>query len=583
MASIPNQVVTITATSHADSTKSASATVILAPSISVYPISARLRVGQAQEFNVNVANAGEFAPENVTWTISPAGIGTFTSFGWYDPSATYTAPASITTQQTLIITATTTTQTGTMLSASATITLIPPMLVTPSSATLYGGQTQQLNATVGGTINPAATWTVAPAGAGTVSASGLYTAPASITTQQTVTITATSQSDATQRASAMITLSPTQCATSGYGYQRSIVIDHTQVQNSDQVNFPFLFNTTDPAFATIANGGHVTSLNGYDIIFSTDPNGLIKLDYELEEYNPVTGQVIAWIRIPTLSHTTDTVLYAFYGNASITASQQNPTGVWDSNYMGVWHVANNGGQLSLVDSTSNGNNSTNNGATSTVGQIDGGMQTNGSTYATIGTPASLANLAQGNATFSAWVNPASGTGTDTIMGKDSSGYNAGWALELFYNDVYFCNYGGYNCVSSSIPTNSGAWSYVTVTLSGSPTQDGQTTLYINGLPNSNAVDTPSFGDDSAQAAFLANDTLGLPFNGATDEFRISNVARSPDWIATEFRNQNSPATFYALYPENAIQVLPATVTLYASQNQQFAVQSGACGSAVAVT
>jgi len=134
------------------------------------------------------------------------------------------------------------------------------------------------------------------------------------------------------------------------------------------------------------------------------------LNYEMEEYNSVTGQVIAWVRIPTLSHATDTVLYVFYGNSSITTSQQNPTGVWDANYMGVWHVANNGGQLSLVDSTSNGNNATNNGAVATTGQIDGGMQTNGSTYATIGTPTSLANLAQGDATFSAWVNIVSGAG-----------------------------------------------------------------------------------------------------------------------------------------------------------------------------
>jgi hypothetical protein len=41
--------------------------------------------------------------------------------------------------------------------------------------------------------------------------------------------------------------------------------------------------------ASLANGGHVTSPNGYDIIFSTDPNGFNTLNYELEQYNPVTG------------------------------------------------------------------------------------------------------------------------------------------------------------------------------------------------------------------------------------------------------------------------------------------------------
>lgn len=36
------------------------------------------------------------------------------------------------------------------------------------------------------------------------------------------------------------------------------------------------------------------------------------------------------------------------------------------------------------------------------------------------------------------------------------------------------------------------------------------------------------------------------FNGAIDEVRISNTARSAEWIATTFNNQNSPSVFYSL-------------------------------------
>ena len=62
------------------------------------------------------------------------------------------------------------------------------------------------------------------------------------------------------------------------------------------------------------------------------------------------------------------------------------------------------------------------------------------------------------------------------------------------------------------------------------------------------------------------------------------MIRSPDWIATEYINQSAPAAFYTLYPENAVGAIPSTVTLYASQFQQFAVSgSGACSSTVAVT
>jgi len=58
-------------------------------------------------------------------------------------------------------------------------------------------------------------------------------------------------------------------------------------------------------------------------------------------------------------------------------------------------------------------------------------------------------------------------------------------------------------------------------------------------------------------------------HGAIDEVRISNSARPADWIATEYNNQNSPATFYTIYPENATLVAPANTVLSSSQSQQF--------------
>src|SRR5215831_9669898 len=85
--------------------------------------------------------------------------------------------------------------------------LSPPIAVsvTPATGTLYDGQTQQFTATVSYSVNTSVTWTVSPAGAGTMNSAGLYTAPASITSQHAVTITATSQADTTKSATATIT------------------------------------------------------------------------------------------------------------------------------------------------------------------------------------------------------------------------------------------------------------------------------------------------------------------------------------------------------------------------------------------
>src|ERR1039457_7514194 len=93
------------------------------------------------------------------------------------------------------------------------------------------------------------------------------------------------------------------------------------------------------------------------MIFTSDPAGQNILNYEMEEYDPVHGQVIAWVRIPTLSHTADTVIYVFYGNPNIIASQQNPIGVWNSNYTAAYHLANTGTGVA-TDSTVNGNSGT---------------------------------------------------------------------------------------------------------------------------------------------------------------------------------------------------------------------------------
>ena len=72
--------------------------------------------------------------------------------------------------------------------------------VSPVTATLGAGATQQFTATVAGSTNSAVTWS---ATGGSVSSTGLYTAPS---TPGTYTVTATSVADPTQSASATVTV-----------------------------------------------------------------------------------------------------------------------------------------------------------------------------------------------------------------------------------------------------------------------------------------------------------------------------------------------------------------------------------------
>jgi hypothetical protein len=157
--------------------------------------------------------------------------------------------------------------------------------------------------------------------------------------------------------------------------RKAITIDHTKVSGSSSLtNFPVLIslpNDTDLEAVAQANGN--------DILF-TAADGTTKLSHEIEQYTASTGQLIAWVQVPTVSPTGDTLIYIYYGNASA-ADQQNQTGVWDSGFKLVQHLEQTSG-VTTYDSTSNGNNGTKVSATSptatSAGEIGGAQSFDGS-------------------------------------------------------------------------------------------------------------------------------------------------------------------------------------------------------------
>ena len=195
------QTVTVTATSSASTTKSATATVTLVPTavmtVSVSPASVSLNASQSQQFTATCTNTSNTA---VTWSVSP-------SVGTISASGKYSAPSSVTAQQAVTVTATSSANAA--MSAKAAVTLMPAAAVSvgvsPASVSLSSTQSQQFTATVSNTTTTAVTWSINPA-VGTISTAGLYTAPSSVTTQQTVKVTATSSADKSKSASATITL-----------------------------------------------------------------------------------------------------------------------------------------------------------------------------------------------------------------------------------------------------------------------------------------------------------------------------------------------------------------------------------------
>ena len=77
--------------------------------------------------------------------------------------------------------------------------------VSPQNVSLNAGQTQQFTATVAGTLDQNVSWSILPA-LGNITSAGLYTAPSSVTSAQTVTVTATSMVDPTKSMQATVNL-----------------------------------------------------------------------------------------------------------------------------------------------------------------------------------------------------------------------------------------------------------------------------------------------------------------------------------------------------------------------------------------
>ncbi|HCI72318.1 MAG TPA: hypothetical protein DHV30_17675, partial [Balneola sp.] len=150
---------------------------------------------------------------------------------------------------------------------------------------------------------------------------------------------------------------------SGYTNRLKGQVNSAQVSgSSDLSNFPVLMSFTLPDLRSTGNGGLVQNVNGYDILF-TSANGTSILSHQIETYDPTTGQIEIWVRFPTLSATSNTEFYMYYGNSGI-VSDPSSANVWDSNYKMVLHMNNN-----TNDASGEGTDATDSGTSDAAGQI----------------------------------------------------------------------------------------------------------------------------------------------------------------------------------------------------------------------
>ncbi len=336
---------------------------------------------------------------------------------------------------------------------------------------------------------------------------------------------------------------------SDWPYRKKITINSTRVA-ADLSNFPVLIKITDSDLQE-------HSQNGDDILF-THADGITKLSHEIESFNRTTGEVIAWVNVTDLSSTLHTDIYMHYGRESI-GIEEDVTGVWDSGYVGVYHLGEipDGTADDVRDSTQYSNHGTSSGMTDVdqvAGQIDGSLSLGVADSVVIADNASL-EFEQGGS-VAAWFN--SDVALNFIPGGDTPRYRAlverANSFLLYYDSAN----GGFEM----LVRQTGGWAYYHTRLDGSDPQSVPAGewhhvaftfnrthgwAYYDGAFRGDA-DTPLSGQDFSDGGAMILGAATLKWEGKLDEVRVSVIAsesaRSGAWIATGYNNQNDPSTFY---------------------------------------
>jgi len=330
---------------------------------------------------------------------------------------------------------------------------------------------------------------------------------------------------------------------SDWEHRRKIVIDQTKI-SADLLNFPVLIDITDGDLADKAQK------NGSDIVFIETNNN--KLNHEIELYDNSTGHLIAWVNVLLLSSTTDTTLYMYYGNPEA-IEQQNPSAVWDSNFVMVQHLEED--EQNRFDSTAKGNDGTIHGdVEKSEGKIDSADEFDGvDDYMEIADDPSLnPTLA---ITIELWMNLSS---TGDYINLVNKGLYSQYCLRSGSQEgrTYWCSRfddGTAKSVEGSIGWTWDTWHHLMVTLDA---EANMMKVYLDGVEKLSSTFSSGKSIAVTTSPVLISDISRRWIKGIIDEVRISNVARSADWIKASYNNQKDPEAFYAIEEEESIPDAP---------------------------
>jgi hypothetical protein len=322
----------------------------------------------------------------------------------------------------------------------------------------------------------------------------------------------------------------------GWLCRKKITIDHNQVAG-DLNDFPVLINIVNSDLAAKAQD------DGDDIIFMDDKGKANQLSHEIEFYDGSTGELIAWINIPFVSSTSDTIFYMYFKNRKCD-NQQNVEGTWNDNYLAVYHM--NDIENGIKDSTSNDRHGYELGNPSY--QQDGVIGNSAIDFDGINDGFGIPNdfgLYHHDFTVECWA-------------KFDS-YQTSTKSILIFLHGEICAKLAYRSITNAIDwevrfVGEYYWDYINIVKNPS---DITNFHYYAGSVDHNNVDTGLYDgnivgiqNNEVIDIHTQDNSIGIRidqnskhFDGLMDEVRISNNVRSQEWIETTYNSISNSSGF----------------------------------------
>lgn len=287
--------------------------------------------------------------------------------------------------------------------------------------------------------------------------------------------------------------------------------------------------------------------DGSDLRFA-DAGGL-ELAYEIELWN-ASGNSYIWVNVGELESNTN-IIKMYWGNLGLSQPAYTTNGsTWSSDFAGVWHMT----ESSPNDATANGHDGTGSGNTNAPGHIYTAQDMDGNNdFIDVSTVAS--SLSGTDFAISGWVKTLDTGNLDGLdFGSTFAAISTSTKSEKAWVHVGPSDVGngvlafteGATAVEINTGTaiNNDAWRHIFYTRTGTSGD-----LYIDGVNK---------GSHSGSFALLSNDiwTIGCRWkraglgsskgrflDGMFDEIRVSDVARSTDWIKACWDSQKPGANF----------------------------------------